>query len=110
MIESQVTKKSLKSIFLKKTNIFLSSWYIGDELLTDADITNSNTESENEDATLTYFSTLNYAGKSDDFGKLLKCKVDHFGYDEDEHHGQSAWVDAKLNLQFKPKEIKRLQG
>ena len=32
------------------------------------------------------------------------------GYDETEFHGQSNWVKAKLNLQFKPKEMKRLKG
>jgi len=59
---------------------------------------------------MTYTSTLSYAGKSDDFGKLLKCKVDHFGIDEEDHHGQDFWVNTKLDLQFKPQEIKRLEG
>ena len=41
---------------------------------------------------------------------MLKCKVNHLGYDETEFHGQTNWVQAELNIQFKPKEIKRLEG
>ena len=38
-------------------------------------------EVENEDATVTYTSTLDYAGKSDEFGEMLKCKITHSGKD-----------------------------
>ena len=30
---------------------------------------------------MTYTSTLDYAGKSDEFGEMLKCKITHSGKD-----------------------------
>ena len=62
------------------TYIFFNfSWYIGETPLLNENISIS--EVENEDATVTYTSTLDYAGKSDEFGEMLKCKITHSGKD-----------------------------
>ena len=58
---------------------FHFSWYIGETPLLNENISIS--EIENEDATVTYTSTLDYAGKSDEFGEMLKCKITHSGKD-----------------------------
>ena len=56
---------------------FNFSWYIGETPLLNENISIS--EVENEDASVTYTSTLDYAGKSEDFGEMLKCKITHSG-------------------------------
>ena len=78
------------------TYIFFNfSWYIGETPLLNENISIS--EIENEDATVTYTSTLDYAGKSDEFGEMLKCKITHSGKDLS-RYGRNQCHFMKLQL------------
>ena len=55
-------------------------WYIGNKLYEQNHENITISIEELEDGRATYTSTFNYYGKSEDNGQIMKCEVNHTGY------------------------------